>query len=175
VQVACLALTVNALDWGYYGICASTAANFLARYLLTVYLVRFDKCVPLPEGAEDVHFFSRETITDLRHQIALNSKQVSMNLPGRWALHILTLMASYLGPAAVATQAVMNSVSNLARMVPIGFAKTCGTLVGNAVGALHEAQAKSYYHILISINATICGTTMLGLALFRDQVIDSFT
>ena len=60
-------------------------------------------------------------------------------------------------------------------MIPIGFAKTCGTLVGNAVGALHEAQAKSYYHILISINATICGVTMLGLAIFRDRVIHSFT
>jgi len=65
VQAGCLALTVNVLDWGYYGICFSTAANFAARYLLTVYLVRFDKCVPLPAECQEVSFFSRDTITDL--------------------------------------------------------------------------------------------------------------
>lgn len=148
--------------------------NFLARYMVTIYLVKIDKCVPLPDTS-DVSFFSRETITDLGQQVSLNWKQLTMNIWGRWALQILTLMASYIGPEAMATQAVMNSVSNLARMVPIGFAKTCGTLVGNAVGARHEAQAKSYYHILISINATICIVTCICLQLFKDTVIHRFT
>jgi hypothetical protein len=71
VQIISLVLTVDKLDWGYYGICVSTIANFIARYILTVYLVHFDSCSPLLE-AEDVYFFSLETITDLCDQILLN-------------------------------------------------------------------------------------------------------
>lgn len=81
---------------------------------MTIYIIKTTKKF---EQFDDVKFFSEQTYTDLGPQLSLCWKQLTMNIWGRWSLEILTLMASYLSPEAIAAQSCMNSISNMARMV----------------------------------------------------------
>ena len=111
VQVICIAtgavmhgifvgILVFWLEWGFTGICWSTAMVFVGRTLGTQIFLRV-KADSFTQY-EDVRLFSKETISNLGPLIKLSVNAMFMGIWGWWAFEIFTFMATYLGETQAA-------------------------------------------------------------------------
>lgn len=88
------------LDLGFTGICWATSMVFVGRFVCAQFFIRFSSCY---KWFDDVHLFSRETVSNLGPMIAVCTSSMFMGIWGWWAFDIFTFMAQYLGHTAAAT------------------------------------------------------------------------
>jgi MATE family multidrug resistance protein len=107
---------------------------------------------------------------------------IMLGLPGTvmlcsewWAFEFLMLLATFLGTAQVAAQAIILQISSIAFMVPLGIGVTCASFVGNAIGAgklkLAQQIGKLSLAYAVVINTILSGIILLG----ADQFVALFT
>jgi multidrug resistance protein, MATE family len=75
--------------------------------------------------------------------MCLNS--LAMGVWGWWAFDIFTLIASYMDTTVIAAQTILRTIGLITFMLPVGIMSSCGTLIGNSVGAGRGDYALIYY------------------------------
>mmetsp|Transcript_31953 Transcript_31953/g.42318 ORF Transcript_31953/g.42318 Transcript_31953/m.42318 type:complete len:104 (+) Transcript_31953:581-892(+) len=86
----CVCIFVFGLDLGFTGICLATAMAFVGRFACTMLFIC---CRSDYKWFDDVHFFSRETVSNLWPMIKVCLNSMFMGIWGWWAFEILTFMA----------------------------------------------------------------------------------
>ena len=161
------------LEWGFTGICWSTAMVFVGRTLGTqIFLwAKADSFT----FYEDVRLFSRETVTNLGPLIKLSVNAMFMGIWGWWAFEIFTFMATYLGETQAAAQSQMRSLGLLTYMLPVGYSMASSILSGNAIGELKPKLAITYYKVCLFMAVIITVLQMSVLWFARDGMIRMYT
>ena len=98
-----------------------------------------------------------------------------MSVWGWWAFDILTLMASYMSPEAIAAQTCMRSIGLFAFMIPAGISGAASTLCGNSVGKENVEMVNLYYKMALFCSAAISCFLILLLWMFEESFIKIFT
>lgn len=129
-------------DLGFTAICWATASVFVGRFLCTQCFIWGLKDL---KWHDDVHMFSKESVSNLWPLIQVCLGSMFMGIWGWWAFEILTFMAQYLGETEAAAQSIMRSLGLLTFMLPVGYSSASGILTGNAMGAAKPAVAMTYY------------------------------
>ncbi len=86
------------------------------------------------------------------------------------AFSISTLMAGWLGTAAVASHQIVLSMAALAFMVPLGVAQAAATRVGNLIGAGDSAGLKRAVNTALLLGAGVMVFSALAFGLLRFQL-----
>ena len=94
---------------------------------------------------------------------------------GLWAFEILTFMASYLSPEALAAQSILRALGIFTFMIPVGFSKGTITLIGNALGAEKPALCNQYYKTSLVVATVMATVTVALLWLLEHQIISVFS
>jgi MATE family multidrug resistance protein len=96
---------------------------------------------------------------------------IALGLPGTvmicsewWAFEILMIFATILGTAEVAAQTIIQQMSSMSFMVPLGIGITSASFVGNAIGAGRISLAKQMGRT--SIAYTACTNLFAGSVIF---------
>lgn len=115
----------------YQGVALSTGLMFFIRFATTFSLVNLRDDV---KKHDDVYLFSMETVSNCGPLLRKSLAAMSMGVWGWWSFDILTLMATYISPAATGAQTIMRSIGILTFMLPVGFANGAAILIGKSAG-----------------------------------------
>lgn len=129
---------VYLLDWGFLGICWSTFGYFFIRMVLNVAQCSLSSDVP---AVPDVHFFSKETVSNLGPLININFTSGIMGVWQIWSLDIFTLMASQMPVSKFAAQSIMRNIGQFTILIPMTSGGSILFLTGNAVGQKNKNKA----------------------------------
>ncbi|KAL7421401.1 ethionine resistance protein [Cryptotrichosporon argae] len=94
-----------------------------------------------------------------------------------WAFEIVALLAGWLGPKAVAAQAIISTLDQIAAMAPyaisIAIANRIGNLLGLGHGAIRRARRtlRAAFTLELAVTCTIAAAVMLG----RRHIVYIFT
>ncbi|GMM29958.1 hypothetical protein DAMA08_042720 [Martiniozyma asiatica (nom. inval.)] len=133
---------------GFIGAPIASVINFWLMFILLVlYIVYIDglKCWG---GFTFAAFFQWWDLS------LLAIPGIIMLLAESLAYEILTLLASYFGTSALATQSALSSVVSLLYMIPFALSVASSTRVANFIGAQNEKSAKKSIFVSIGL-ATI--------------------
>ena len=143
---------VFVLNWGFDGVCWATGLMFMLRGMIGVSLVKFGGRFP---SYDDVHLFSRETITNLWPLLKIDLQGVAMGVWGWWAFDIFTLIGSYLAESVIAAQTIMRSLGLLTFMIPVGFKVACQILIGQNIGRACERAIRHYFKMCMYFSLAV--------------------
>ncbi|ODV84543.1 hypothetical protein CANARDRAFT_200590 [[Candida] arabinofermentans NRRL YB-2248] len=121
---------------GYIGAPISTVINFWLMFILLVLYVMF------VDGEECWYGFSAEALTHWYDLSLLAIPGIVMLLAESLAYEVLTLLASYFGTEALATQSALSSLVSLLYMIPFAISVASSTRVANFVGSANIPAAK---------------------------------
>jgi Na+-driven multidrug efflux pump len=119
------------LDMGYRGVILATGLMFFVRACVNISLVEMRNDV---RKHSDVHFFSKETVTNLGPLFFKSLSSMFLGVWGWWSFDIFTLMATYIGPAAAGGQTIMRSIGLLTFMMPASFSSSAAITIGKSIG-----------------------------------------
>ncbi len=129
VNLVADAVLIYGFDLGPFGAALATAASQYVLAGLTIWLAR-DTLAPYLVGWRGA--LSGRALLGLFALGLPLGFQMAMEA---WAFHLAGLMMGWLGPTAVAANAVVLNLATLSFMVPMGVSAAAATRVGNLVGA----------------------------------------
>jgi MATE family multidrug resistance protein len=129
VNLAANAVLIFGLGMGPFGAALATAGSQYVLAGLTVWLAR---------GVLAPYFVDWRAAISVPAVLGLFAIGVPLGFQmamEAWAFHLSGLMMGWLGPTAVAANAVVLNLATLSFMVPMGISAAAATRVGNLVGA----------------------------------------
>lgn len=94
-------------SWGFNGIMWATFGNFCIRLSVQLFCISNTSLIP---KVDDVYFFSKETITNLKPLIDINFTSGIMGVWSIWCLDIFTLVASRFSTTEFAAQSIIRAL-----------------------------------------------------------------
>ena len=175
VSFIALILSFNSLfvirfKWGY----ASLAVSWVISTYLSSF-VQIGLSLRYPAVQRTLQPLDWRAFDDWKEFILLGLPGTVMLCSEWWAFEFLMLLATFLGTAQVAAQAIILQISSIAFMVPLGIGVTCASLVGNSIGAGKLTLAKQVGKISLIYSAGINAVLGVLILLVGDQFVALFT
>jgi MATE family multidrug resistance protein len=83
---------------------------------------------------------------------------------------VLTLMSSYISPAALAANVCLFNFITLIFMIPMGLSFASTTLVGNSIGERNVNKAKSYTYAALGVGICMIGIITILVLIYKKEV-----
>jgi MATE family multidrug resistance protein len=100
-----------------------------------------------------------------------------------WAFEVLSIFASFLGTAEVASQSLLVQISSFSYMIPLGLGVATTTLIGNAIGAELLSLAKRtirvslvcilFIEVFVSLSIYFGGSTFVRIFTSDEEVLQA--
>lgn len=139
------------LDFEFIG---APIASVISFWMLFICLVSY---VLIFEGGECWDGFSSSALTQWCDLIELAVPGIIMLLAESLAYEVLTLVASYFGTTALATQSALSSLVSLIYMIPFALSVASSTRIANFIGGENVQGSK------IGIKVGLSSSLVLGL------------
>lgn len=167
VNLVANAVLIYGFDMGPFGAALATAGSQYVLAGCTVWMAR-STLAPYLSGWRSA--LSARAILGLCAIGLPLGIQMAMEA---WAFHLAGLMMGWLGPTAIAANAVVLNLATLSFMVPMGVSAAAATRVGNLVGAgLPWAFAG---RVAILLGGGIMGGSALAFALLPELLASVYT
>eukprot|EP00826_Nyctotherus_ovalis_P017436 TRINITY_DN1513_c0_g1_i2.p1 TRINITY_DN1513_c0_g1~~TRINITY_DN1513_c0_g1_i2.p1 ORF type:complete len:466 (-),score=82.23 TRINITY_DN1513_c0_g1_i2:157-1554(-) len=162
----CVAFMLESPELGLFGAAVAKSITSAFSFVLLVIYIRASGCCKRTLGP----FALKNVFKDLKGFLRVAVNGALMSCLDSWAFEFIGLMSGIIGSDELSVSVATSQINLLIFMIPVGFGKSVGALVGNSYGAGNYSACRSYIKKGAMLNNAVTGVAVCYLIVFRRKI-----